>query len=126
IPEGETPQTIDMYVYGNLVDVCKPGDRIELTGVYRASAIRNNPRRRQVESVYKTYIDCIHISKQISKNQFSVENVKADSKSEFYTTFDSDDIPENIRKQKLEKLIKLGKNPNIMNILINSLAPSVF
>ena len=37
-----------------LVDVAKPGDRIEITGIYRASPIRTNPRRRTCRSIYKT------------------------------------------------------------------------
>ena len=36
IPDGDTPQTIDVYVFESLVDLCKPGDRVEITGVYRA------------------------------------------------------------------------------------------
>ena len=43
IPEGETPQTIDVYVYDMLVDFVKPGDRVEIMGMYCASSIWLNP-----------------------------------------------------------------------------------
>ena len=40
IPEGETPQTVHLCCYDELVDSVRPGDRIEVTGIYRAQAIR--------------------------------------------------------------------------------------
>ncbi len=35
IPEGETPFTATVYVFGELVDSVRPGDRVEITGVFR-------------------------------------------------------------------------------------------
>ncbi|CAK9021727.1 DNA replication licensing factor MCM4 (Minichromosome maintenance protein 4) (AtMCM4) [Durusdinium trenchii] len=63
IPEGETPHTISVYAYDNLVDVAKPGDRVEVTGVYRAVATRRHPARRTLHSIYKTYVDVLHFQK---------------------------------------------------------------
>ena len=45
------------------VDVAKPGDRVEITGIYRASSVRVNPRHRTVRALYKTYVDIVHIHK---------------------------------------------------------------
>lgn len=45
------------YVYDEMIDICKPGDFIELTGIFRCSPIRINPRLRVVKSVYRGYID---------------------------------------------------------------------
>ena len=36
IPDGETPQTIDIFAFDDLVDVARPGDRVVITGIYRA------------------------------------------------------------------------------------------
>ncbi|KAF5843598.1 minichromosome maintenance protein 4 [Dunaliella salina] len=36
IPEGETPHNVTMYVYESNVDICRPGDRVTITGTYRA------------------------------------------------------------------------------------------
>eukprot|EP00965_Chrysotila_dentata_P067733 2241315-Pleurochrysis_carterae.AAC.1 len=63
MPEGETPQTVSMCVWDKMVDVAKPGDRVEVTGVYRAVAVRSNPRHRTVRSLYKTYVDILHVRK---------------------------------------------------------------
>lgn len=32
IPEGETPHTVTLYAYDNMVDMCRPGDRVAITG----------------------------------------------------------------------------------------------
>ena len=48
IPEGETPQTCSMCAWEGLVDVARPGDRVEITGVYRAIPLRVNPKQRTV------------------------------------------------------------------------------
>lgn len=60
IPEGETPQTIVLYAFDDLVDTVRPGDRLEVTGIFRAIPRRTNPRMRTVRSVFKTYLDAIH------------------------------------------------------------------
>jgi DNA replication licensing factor MCM4 len=36
VPEGETPQTIHLCAYEDLVDYVKPGDRVEVIGIYKA------------------------------------------------------------------------------------------
>jgi DNA replication licensing factor MCM4 len=42
VPEGETPQTLQMCAYEDLVDFVKPGDRVEVVGIYRAIGQRVN------------------------------------------------------------------------------------
>lgn len=133
IPDGETPQTIDVYVYDQLVDFVKPGDRVEITGVYRASAIRLNPRRRVIESVYKTYIDSVHIKKS-KASSFSVEEPestgRADHESlddqDYFSKFNENDESDTFREQRVNRIKELGANPNIYEILVKSLAPSIF
>ena len=133
IPDGETPQTIDVYVYDQLVDFVKPGDRVEVTGVYRASAIRLNPRRRVIESVYKTYIDSVHIKKNKS-TQFSVEEAESTGiadgdeidDSDYFSQFNENDESSILREERIEKIKELGSNPNIYEILVKSLAPSIY
>jgi len=133
IPDGETPQTIDVYVYDQLVDFVKPGDRIEVTGVYRASAIRSNPRRREIESIYKTYIDSVHIKKS-KANSFSVEAAERESAAEeeedgdadYFQKFNENDESEAMRAKRIDRIKSLGQKPNIIDILVASLAPSVY
>ena len=62
VPEGETPQTIHLCAYEDLVDHVKPGDRCEIVGIYRAIGHRVNHAMRTVRSIYRTYIDVIGFS----------------------------------------------------------------
>ena len=41
--------------------------RITVTGIYRATPVRVNPRQRNVKSVYKVHIDVIHFRKSDKK-----------------------------------------------------------
>ena len=36
VPEGETPHTVTVFSYDDLVDVAKPGDRVVITGIFKA------------------------------------------------------------------------------------------
>eukprot|EP01084_Bolivina_argentea_P272579 464138_1 len=129
IPDGETPQTIDVYVYDQLVDFVKPGDRVEVTGVYRASAIRLNPRRRVIESVYKTYIDSVHIKKSKS-TQFSVEEAAANADNiddaAYFQRFNENDESNVLREERIHRIEEFAQNEKIYDILVTSLAPSVY
>ena len=63
MPAGETPHTVILYAHDDLVDMVNPGDRVTVTGIYRATPVRLNPRQRSVKSVYRTHIDVIHFRK---------------------------------------------------------------
>merc|ERR1719495_618295 len=63
MPAGETSHTVVLYAHDDLVDTVNPGDRITITGIYRATPVRINPRQRSVKSVYRTHIDVIHYKK---------------------------------------------------------------
>ena len=47
IPEGETPHGVNMFAYDDLVDAAKPGDRVTITGIYKAAPLRISPRLRR-------------------------------------------------------------------------------
>jgi len=54
VPEGATPQTVTLVVYDTLVDTASPGDKVCVTGIYRAVPIRPNPSQRNIKQVFKT------------------------------------------------------------------------
>ena len=47
----------------------KPGDRVEVTGIFRATSVRTNPRHRMLRAIYKTYVDIVHIKKLDSSSR---------------------------------------------------------
>ena len=67
VPEGETPQTLNICCYEDLVDYVKPGDRVEVIGIYRALGVRLNAQKRTLKNVYRTYIDVVNFVKTDAK-----------------------------------------------------------
>ena len=74
MPPGQTPHTVVLYAHSDLVDKVQPGDRVTITGIYRAVPLRVNPRMRNVKSVYKTHIDVVHFRKMNVKRLHEVED----------------------------------------------------
>lgn len=67
MPAGQTPHTVVLYSHGDLVDRVQPGDRVAVTGVYRAVPMRVQAFTRNIRSVYKTHIDVVHFRKTDNK-----------------------------------------------------------
>jgi len=77
VPEGETPQTIHLCAYEDLVDFVRPGDRVEITGIYKAMGIRVNANKRVLKNVYRTYVDVMNYVKA-DKHTFDIRDKKED------------------------------------------------
>lgn len=52
-----------LLCYNDMVDTVQAGERVTVTGIYRAVPIQVNPRMSNVLSVYRTFIDCVHFRK---------------------------------------------------------------
>ncbi|KMZ63713.1 DNA replication licensing factor [Zostera marina] len=122
IPEGGTPHTVSIVMHDKLVDCGKPGDRVEITGVYRAMSVRIGPTQRTVKSLFKTYIDCLHM-KKTDKSRMNREDPMdcdttdvADGEGDSAADFN----------EKVEKLKELAKQPDIYDRLTKSLAPNIW
>ncbi|KAH9968450.1 hypothetical protein BGW80DRAFT_1254449 [Lactifluus volemus] len=61
VPDGQTPHTISLSAYDELVDASKPGDRLVVTGIFHSVLVRVNPRRRTIKSLFKTFLDVVHV-----------------------------------------------------------------
>ena len=127
MPEGETPVTIHLCAYDELVDYVKPGDKCEFVGIFRAQGIRVNPRQRITKTTFRTFIDLVSITKY---NKMRMNQDEMDE-SDLMIENDEHNIEENeldmIYKEDIKKEVeKLKKNPNIYDILINSFAPSIW
>eukprot|EP00061_Rhincodon_typus_P019037 g48472.t1 len=111
MPAGQTPHTVVLFAHNDLVDKVQPGDRVNVTGIYRAVPIRVNPRVSSVKSVYKTHIDVIHFHKTDEKRLHGLEDEK---EQKLFT------------EQRADMLKELSKKPDIYERLSAALAPSIY
>lgn len=72
VPQGETPQAVCMYAHEELFDAVKPGDKVEVTGIYKAIPVRINRKTSTVRDVFRTFIEVIHYRKQVD-GRYTVE-----------------------------------------------------
>ncbi len=124
VPAGQTPHSVSLCAYDELVDLCKAGDRVEITGIFRCSPVRVNPRQRTLKSIFKTYVDIVHIQKVDKKRMgIDVSTLEQDISEEV-----SGDIEETrkITEEEEEKIKATAARPDIYELLSRSLAPSIF
>uniref|UniRef100_A0A8C3B091 DNA replication licensing factor MCM4 n=1 Tax=Cyclopterus lumpus TaxID=8103 RepID=A0A8C3B091_CYCLU len=110
MPAGQTPHTTVVYAHNDLVDKVQPGDRINITGVYRAVPMRANPRQSNVKSVYKTHIDVIHFRKTDEKRLHGLD----DAEQKLFT------------EERVQTLKELAAKPDVYERLASALAPSIY
>lgn len=70
---GQTPHNVLLYAHNDLVDKVQPGDRITVTGIYRATPMKNTRMGSAVKSVYKTHVDVVHFRKVDNKRLYEEE-----------------------------------------------------
>lgn len=121
MPEGETPLTIHLCSYDRLVDFVKPGDRVEVIGIFRAQGLRINPRIRSTKSVFRTYLDVVSFTKFSKKRLVGEEDENTQGLKNI-----SNELNEDYMQRIKSEIDELKKNKNIYEILTDSLAPSIW
>lgn len=122
IPQGETPQTVTLNAYEELVDMARPGDRVVVTGIFRASTVRQNSVHRTVKAIYRTYIDVMHFEKE-AKTRKSAED------ESFLTVLEGEKSASKEAEWPAEQVAKfreLAAQPDIYERLTRSVAPSIW
>ena len=124
VPAGQTPHSVSMCAYDELVDLCKAGDRVEITGIFKASPVRVNPRQRTQKSIFKTYIDVLHIQKVDKKRMgIDVSTVEQDISDEITGNIEE---TRKVTEEEEQKIRETAARPDIYELLSRSLAPSIF
>jgi DNA replication licensing factor MCM4 len=124
VPDGQTPHSVTLIAYDELVDVCKAGDRIECTGIFRSNPMRVNPRQRTVKSLFKTYVDVLHIQK-VDKRKVGIDVSTVEQELSEQVAGDV----EQTRKVSAEEQAKIkatSERADVYVLLARSLAPSVY
>ncbi len=139
IPEGETPHTVTVFAYGEIVDAVKPGDRVEITGTFRAQPVRVRPARTTLRTIYRSFIDALHFKKinarQTGPNNSQDGDVDAEQRTSLALAAANADRAggpgdhntlEATRERLEAQLRELARDPNIYARLTKSLAPSIY
>lgn len=116
MPAGETPCTIALYVRDDLVDSVQPGDRVQITGIYRAIPLRVNPRTRNFKSVYKTYVEALHFKKADMKRLHECAGNDEDVEA----------MMKHFTAERIARLKQLSREPDIYDKLARAIAPDIF
>lgn len=124
VPDGQTPHSVSLCAYEELVDVCKAGDRIEVTGIFRSNPVRINPRQRTIKALFKTYIDVLHIQK-VDKRRLGIDISTVEQELSEQVAGDVDQTRK-ISDEEEQKIKATAARGDIYELLARSLAPSVY
>ncbi|OMP82076.1 DNA replication licensing factor mcm3 [Diplodia seriata] len=102
-PAGQLPRGVDVILDDDLVDRVKPGDRIQLVGVYRSLGNRN---AQNASSTFRTLILANNIILLSSKSGGGIAQA---------TITDTD----------IRNINKISKHKKVFDLLSQSLAPSI-
>ncbi|EWC43512.1 DNA replication licensing factor mcm3 [Drechslerella stenobrocha 248] len=103
-PAGQLPRSVDVIMDDDLVDRVKPGDRIQLVGVYRSLGNRN---QSSGSSTFRTLIIANNVVLLSSKAGGGIAQA-------IITTAD------------IRNFNELAKKKNVFELLSQSLAPSIY
>ncbi|CDW73635.1 mcm2 3 5 family protein [Stylonychia lemnae] len=97
-PTGQLPRSIQVVLENDLVDKVKPGDRIQVTGVFRTVA----PHGPQTSGIFRTFLVATGVQ------SLNIEKEKP-----------------NLNENDIKNIKKLSQNQQLFDILGNSVAPSI-
>ena len=103
-PAGQLPRSVDVVMDDDLVDRVKPGDRIQLVGIYRSLGNRNAGAG---SSTFRTLILANNVILLSSKSGGGIAQVS-------------------ITDLDIRNINKLSKNKRVFELLSQSLAPSIY
>ena len=102
-PAGQLPRSVDVILDDDLVDRAKPGDRIQLVGIYRSLGNRN---AGSGSSTFRTLVMANNIIQLSSKSGGGIAQA---------TITDTD----------IRNINKISKKKGVFELLAHSLAPSI-
>lgn len=103
-PAGQLPRGVDVIMDDDLVDKCKPGDRIQLVGIYRSLGNRN---AGQGSATFRTLILANNVMMLSSKSGGGIAQAA-------------------ITDTDIRNINKVSKKKNVFELLSQSLAPSIY
>jgi DNA replication licensing factor MCM4 len=65
----------------------RPGDRVEITGIYKAMGVRVNANKRVLKNIYRTYVDVMNYVKA-DTGSFSISDQQQNGDAEMQDQHD--------------------------------------
>lgn len=134
IPAGQTPHTVTLCLYDALVDSARPGDRVEVTGIFRSAPVRLNPRQRKMKSLFRTFVDVVHLRRlgsdgkspglAAADGEVSAADLMERSGEEILQQAEQHDGMASTATA--EEIYALAREPDLYSRLSHSIAPSVW
>ena len=124
VPDGQTPHSVSVCAYDELVDFCKAGDRIEITGIFKCNSVRVNPRQRTVKNVYKTFIDALHIQK-VDKRRMGIDVSTIEQELSEQVSGGTEEVRK-VTEEEEHRIKLTAARPDVYDLLSRSLAPSIY
>ncbi|KAN0063157.1 MCM DNA helicase complex subunit [Thecaphora frezii] len=103
-PPGQLPRSIDVVMDDDMVDRCKPGDRIQLVGMYRSLGNRVG---QSTSSTFRTLMIGNNLNLLSSKAGGGIAQA-------------------HITDTDIRNINKIAKRKNVFQLLSQSLAPSIY
>ncbi|GMG53343.1 unnamed protein product [Ambrosiozyma monospora] len=122
VPDGQTPHSISLCVYDELVDSTRAGDRVEICGIFKSAPVKVNPARRELKALYKTYLDVVHI-KKVDKHRLGAD--VSTLEVELQEQQEVDEVRK-LSDEEVAKILSVGERPDLYELLARSLAPSIY
>lgn len=147
VPDGQTPHTVSLCAYDELVDLVKPGDRVTVTGIFRSIPVRLNPRQRSIKALFKTYVDVVHVKRtNVARMGYDPTTRGSEGRPPGIGVGGEDDEEEGLsaadraamqedgqpvqpvsaNAEMEQKLIELSTRHDIYDLLARSMAPSIW
>lgn len=124
VPDGQTPHSVSLCGYDELVDVCRAGDRVEVTGIFRCNPVRVNPRQRTTKSLFKTYVDVLHIQK-VDRKKLGVDVSTVEQELSEQVSGDIEQTRK-ITAEEIQNIKDTAARHDVYELLARSLAPSIY
>lgn len=124
VPDGQTPHSVSLCAYDELVDVCKAGDRVEITGIFKCNQVRVNPRQRTVKNIFKTYVDAVHIQK-VDKRRMGIDTSTIEEELSEHVAGDVEEVRK-VSEEEEARIKEVAARPDVYELLARSLAPSIY
>lgn len=101
-PPGQLPRSLDVILDDDLADSCKPGDRIQVIGIYRSlgGGLNDNGAFKVV--------------------------ILANSVYQLHALSTSSRVSENLTTADIDNIVRLSRKRQIFDLLSESLAPSIY